>query len=422
VANDASGYKTIGASFEFGGISNTENSNTELMEKYADFFGLLGPETVYADFYALPAIVEPGETVHFSSTCTGPVTTWEWDFNNDGEVDSYDEHPNHIYTAAGNYDVCLNVWGPEGQHAVMIKDGYIQVNNPAVSFDPVWDTPFNPMNIYITGATLNGTDLQAGAQIGIFDIDPNTGNEICVGAATLTGVITQTNFLEIIASMNDNSNPDEANGFTPGNSFIFKYVDNENQVIEPVNFVFPFQGYDETFAAQGSAIIDLSASILPLNQQIIPISSGWTAVSSYLLPENSNMEEIIAELTPGVEIIQDLTGFYQPGNDASSLTTWNYKSGYLIKSNQAASLTFFGFEPSNKSVPLQEGWNLISVLTDEPVAITQLLGENIGKLEIIKEPAGLGIYWPDMEISDFKNLEPGKAYLVKVSSGFTITY
>ncbi len=41
VANDAGDYKTIGASFEFGGLDDGGSSKLELMTEYIDFFGLL---------------------------------------------------------------------------------------------------------------------------------------------------------------------------------------------------------------------------------------------------------------------------------------------------------------------------------------------------------------------------------------------
>jgi len=40
VANDAGDYKTIGASFEFGGLDDSESTKEELMLKYLEFFGL----------------------------------------------------------------------------------------------------------------------------------------------------------------------------------------------------------------------------------------------------------------------------------------------------------------------------------------------------------------------------------------------
>ena len=45
VAYDAGDYKTIGVSFEFGGLVNGTNTKQELMEKYLEFFGFTGVPT-----------------------------------------------------------------------------------------------------------------------------------------------------------------------------------------------------------------------------------------------------------------------------------------------------------------------------------------------------------------------------------------
>ncbi|MCK4407187.1 MAG: hypothetical protein KAV44_05900, partial [Bacteroidales bacterium] len=45
VAYDAGNYKTIGVSFEFGGLVNGTNTKQELMEKYLEFFGFTGVPT-----------------------------------------------------------------------------------------------------------------------------------------------------------------------------------------------------------------------------------------------------------------------------------------------------------------------------------------------------------------------------------------
>ena len=57
-------------------------------------------------------------------------------------------------------------------------------------------------------------------EIGVFDIDPDNGDEICVGAGVLTQPLTGGAFLEIIASMDDGLGT--TNGFQPGNEMIFR--------------------------------------------------------------------------------------------------------------------------------------------------------------------------------------------------------
>ncbi|MCF8366590.1 MAG: PKD domain-containing protein, partial [Bacteroidales bacterium] len=422
VANDAGNYKTIGTSFEFGGITNSKSSRNELMQAYATFFGLLNNDPLQAEFSASPTEIATGETVYFTNFSTGAMLSCAWDFDNNGLIDSEATNPSYIYSEAGIYSVKLTIWDADGNTAEMIKENYIQVIAPSINFQPVWQTPFNPMAIYITDAKINGNDLEAGAQIGVFDIDINSGEEICVGTSTLTGVINQQDFLEIIASMNDGTNPEQANGFTPGNAFIFKYLSQNNELIEDVLYTFPFAGYDEVFTSQGSAIANLSADLLPPQQQTIQLDEGWNAVSTYLSPVNPGLPQILGGIAQQLEIIQNLNEYYQPGNNENTLDVWNYKSGYLIKTNQITALTISGIPPVDKTILLQTGWNLISVLSETDVEINNLFSENMPKVQIIKEPAGLNLFWPAMGITQLKTLKPGKAYIVKVAEGFSVSY
>jgi len=289
-------------------------------------------------------------------------------------------------------------------------------------FEPVWSSPFNPMTFYVLSAQLNGLDLQAGSEVGIFDIDPNTNLEICVGAAILTGVITPENFLEIIASMDDGSLPDQANGFTPGNGFIFKYWDQANGVTQPVEFTFPYAGYDEVFAAQGSTIVDLTASTQPLEQQVISLQQGWTGVSSYLQPQNSSMQAICSPIQGELAIIQDLQNFYQPGASGNTLSDWNYKSGYFIKMEANSDLTITGLFPADKSITLNAGWNIVPVLSESAVNINDLFDGQMDKLIIVKEAIGTDAFWPEKQITALEVLLPGASYLVKMSQEATIIF
>lgn len=51
-------------------------------------------------------------TVNFTDQSVGhpEITNWEWDFNNDGIIDSYEQHPQWTYTDPGEYYVSLTVY------------------------------------------------------------------------------------------------------------------------------------------------------------------------------------------------------------------------------------------------------------------------------------------------------------------------
>jgi len=291
-----------------------------------------------------------------------------------------------------------------------------------IYFEPVWTSPYNPMTFYVVEALLDNVDLQPLSQIGVFDTDPNNGDEICVGTMILNSVISPGNYLEIITSMNDGTLPGHANGFTPGHPFIFKYMSNTGQLVEDVQFTFPYSGYNEVFTSQGAAIIELSGTGTIPEQQTISLNIGWTGISSYLIPQNSSIQNVLAGIEDELIIIQNLDEFYQPGNPTSSLQNWDYQSGYFIKVTDETTLTFFGTIPGNKSISLSTGWNLIPVLSDCEVSINALFAGQIDKLVFMKNAIGFDVYWPSKTISMLTQLIPGHSYLVKVTENIQVTF
>ncbi len=74
--------------------------------------------------------VEVGGTVHFTDQSTGIITTWEWDFDGDGVVDSTEQNPSFTFDTAGTYTVLLTVTGPGG--SAQATDVTVTVSVPAL--------------------------------------------------------------------------------------------------------------------------------------------------------------------------------------------------------------------------------------------------------------------------------------------------
>ncbi|PWR73303.1 PKD domain-containing protein [Methanospirillum stamsii] len=77
-----------------------------------------------ADFIAHPVSGKSPLTVKFEDLSTGFPTSWLWDFGD--TVKSYDQNPEHIYGASGNFTVSLSVFSDEGS-SVKIKEGLVTV-------------------------------------------------------------------------------------------------------------------------------------------------------------------------------------------------------------------------------------------------------------------------------------------------------
>ncbi|MFH1422458.1 MAG: PKD domain-containing protein, partial [Planctomycetota bacterium] len=67
-----------------------------------------------SDFAILQDNNESAMTFRFTDESTGNITSWYWDFNSDGVVDSTEQNPTYSYTEGGTYTVTLIVTGEDG--------------------------------------------------------------------------------------------------------------------------------------------------------------------------------------------------------------------------------------------------------------------------------------------------------------------
>ncbi|MDO9577476.1 MAG: PKD domain-containing protein [Candidatus Cloacimonadales bacterium] len=69
----------------------------------------------------------------FTDHSFGNISTWEWDFNNDGIIDSYDQNPEWTFYQTGYYSVSLTISDGTNSETI-IKDNLIRVLPPEASF------------------------------------------------------------------------------------------------------------------------------------------------------------------------------------------------------------------------------------------------------------------------------------------------
>jgi PKD repeat protein len=130
-----------------------------------------GPDAPTADFTAAPLSGGAPLTATFydrSLPICGTITSWQWDFNNDGIVDATTANPTFTFPATGDYSVKLTVWNQYGQSASVVKTNFISalgkniVDLAPVSFAVA--SAFSYDNLIVTYAiTNNGTVSLAGA-------------------------------------------------------------------------------------------------------------------------------------------------------------------------------------------------------------------------------------------------------------------
>lgn len=103
-------------------VSNSGGSDHETKIDYLEFF-----LPCKIDFMAETTEVEGIKDIKFTDLSQGNITSWSWDFDNDGVIDSTEQNPIHSYTRNGDYTVTLTITGPHCELSIT-KDRYIHVS------------------------------------------------------------------------------------------------------------------------------------------------------------------------------------------------------------------------------------------------------------------------------------------------------
>jgi len=103
-------------------VSGPTGNDTKLETDYIKVI----PCPRFADFIAEPTTGVGVTKVQFTDKSKGNVTSWAWDFNDDGKIDSTGQNPTHTYTKNGNYTVVLTIRTPECRD-IMVKWNYINI-------------------------------------------------------------------------------------------------------------------------------------------------------------------------------------------------------------------------------------------------------------------------------------------------------
>ncbi|TET34341.1 MAG: PKD domain-containing protein [Planctomycetota bacterium] len=110
-----------------------------------------GFKAVVAAFTGNPTHGTGSLNVQFTDQSAGLVTSWAWDFDYDGVVDSTSQHPLHTYGSVGWYSVSLTVAGPDGSDTAT-KVTYIHVANGISTVDVNGNGDFTTLQAAIDAA------------------------------------------------------------------------------------------------------------------------------------------------------------------------------------------------------------------------------------------------------------------------------
>jgi hypothetical protein len=262
-------------------------------------------------------------------------------------------------------------------------------------------------------------------------VSPDAGNKSAAGTAILAKDKFEnsgTNFSFSIPDINKRSPSITNRGLLGFNIYRndskinTSLVENTNYTDEnpaPGIHTYYVTSVHNTGESEASNLVTVTAGMAT---HTLELSSGWNSISSFLNPSVSDIESICNPIMGDMIIMQNLYDLYYPHMNINTIDEWEYQKGYLIKVEGDCQLPIQGYASDNKTLQLNNGWNLISVLSDCDVDTEELFSGITSYIRIVKDAAGTGVYWPSMGINSLPVMKSGKAYYVKIFTNKTITF
>lgn len=123
--------------------------------------------TLHANLAGYPVVGNAPLTVQFREIAQRYPTSWQWDFDNDGVIDSEEQYPEHSYNFEGEFTVTLTVGDGEST-STFSKENYIKVTGGLLYGDIDQNGEVNILDIinavdFVLGNTIPSADqLEAG--------------------------------------------------------------------------------------------------------------------------------------------------------------------------------------------------------------------------------------------------------------------
>jgi len=178
---------------------------------------------------------------------------------------------------------------------------------------------------------------------------------------------------------------------------------------------------------------DVLFSVDTNSSQLILLSSGWNILSFCVVPDSSNMLNLMQGLINSsnlVKVVDESGGFIQniPGMGwMNTIGSMSNTEGYYTKVNIDDNLLCSGQAvPTPFSVPLQTGWNImgypVSTSQDAITVFNQLITPDSTLIKVIDEAGGFIQYIPGFGwMNTIDSLAPGEGYYIKLSANDTLT-
>ena len=306
----------------------------------------------------------------------------------------------------------------------------VTVNSSCSShFVPVWTgNGLDHMNINVYSAKLNGFELEAGDEIGIFD------GSTCVGVGVLIGNLSTTSSIGIVVSHKEGTQ----NGYVAGNTISYKLYDSSIN-LEMANPTANYSSENPLWSTNGKFAIGASAFVALTGanfiSQYIEMIAGWNIISANVIPGNQDLKNVFLTLINAGKLnkVMDETGktmenFGTFGGWKNSIGNLMVTEGYMVNMLSPDKLSLTGNSvPLPLDIGLIAGWNIISypyaTMQDAKAMVQKLI--DTGQLIKVMDESGKTIEnfgafggW----VNSIGNFVPGKGYKVNVTGNCILTF
>ncbi len=191
----------------------------------------------------------------------------------------------------------------------------------------------------------------------------------------------------------------------------------------------PIGNYSKYFAVESNDTANPSLAV-PVNMIVFPynltqtlnIPEGWSGISSYVLPFHNSLEQIFDTVSDRITVIRNQNGIFWPSQQINTLGQWNGAEGYVIHATQPVQVKMNGLFEVSQTAALKAGWNLLPVLTTQAASSFVVFRDIDNLIDIVQEVGGDKVYWPSQSIYTLTQLQPGKAYLIRVTGNCTVIF
>jgi len=307
-----------------------------------------------------------------------------------------------IDSEAWNFDVSANT-----------DDGSCYYDSP---FGDVPNTDCNATILLDEDLNINidGTLFANSLWLGVFYTDPND-NLILGGAVEWNGITTS------IAAWGSESGLN--NGFQSGEMYTWYIYNTEtNEFIEVSNITMSFG--DNNYTCNGLSGVS-EISINTNWNQTINLPSGWSIMSTYLDLDNPDLVVALNSITDdgNLQIIKNGSGLvYWPQFNLNSIGDFVPGEGYQIKLDSNDQLVCVGeLISSSSAINLPNGWSIVAYLHQESADATEMMVPIVDNIVIVKNGSGL-VYWPQFNLNNIGNMNPGEGYQIKLNTSTMFSY